>query len=119
MTSNPDLADRLVRLRPAGTGIVIADVAGDLDFSVTPAVRRRLVEATGPRIDVLLVQLDEVTLLSAAAIGMLVDVVRLAGDRGTDVRFISTSRAVLRPLAITGDDMILPLFPSRAAALGA
>ena len=119
MTSNPDLADRLVYLWPASGGVTVADVAGELDFAVTPAVRRRLVEATGPRFDLLIVQLDEVTLLSAAGIAMLVDVVRLAAERRTEVRFVSTARAVLRPLAVTGDDAQLPLFPSRAAALGA
>ncbi|WP_375499162.1 STAS domain-containing protein [uncultured Jatrophihabitans sp.] len=119
MTSNPDLSDRLVRLHPTADGVVVAVVTGELDLFVSPAVRRRLVEASGPQVDLLLVDLDEVALLSGAGIGMLLDVLRLAGDRGTTVRLVSTSRVVLRPLAITGDGAHLPLFPSQAAALGA
>ena len=119
MTSYPDLTDQLVRLRPHTDGVVVADVAGELDFAVTPAVRRRLIEASGPHTAVLIVTLDGVELLSAAAISMLVEVARLAYQRGTEVRFVATSRIVLRPLAITGDDARLALFPSQVAALGA
>lgn len=119
MSVEPDPADGLVHLRALADGVVTAEVTGDLDGLVSDGVRRRLVEAAGPHVRALVVNLNSVTLLSAAAIAMLVDVVRLAGDRGSQVRLVAACRAVLRPLAITGDDLHLPLYPSQAAALGA
>ena len=119
MAVESDPAHGLVRLWAFDDGVVTADVTGDLDGLVSDGVRRRLVDAAGPHVEALVVNLNSVTLLSAAAIAMLVDVVRMAGERGSQVRFVAACRAVLRPLAITGDDVHLPLYTSHAAALGA
>ncbi len=119
MSASPDVTERFVRMGCAVDGVTVASVTGELDFYVTPAVRRRLVEASGPGVSVLIIDLDGVALLSAAGIAMLVDVVRLAADRGTEVRYASDSRVVLKPLAITGDDVRLPMYRSRAAAFAA
>ena len=119
MAPDAEPTGAVLRLHPPADGAVVAEVTGDLDVLVTPALTRDLVAAAGPDVPVLVVDLQGVTLLSAAAIAMLVDVARDAGARGSQVRMVAASRAVLRPLAVTGDDVHLPLFSSLPAALGA
>jgi anti-anti-sigma factor len=104
-----------VEIRPLGPGIVLAQVSGDLDYLVTPGVRRQLFEQLG-RCACLVVDLTGVTLLSGAALDMLVDVDTLAAPSGTEIRIVAATRPVCRPLRITGLDRSLRVHSSVSSA---
>lgn len=95
----------------------IARIAGDLDYSITPVLRRRLLdELVGAQVFVL--DLTAVSLLSAAAMEMLVDLHELCAGHGVRLGIVAATRAVLHPLGLTGLDQRLPLHPSEEDALG-
>lgn len=94
----------------------IARIAGDLDYSVTPALRRRLLDGLAG-IEIFVLDLTGVSLLSAAAMEMLVDLHDLCDGHRVRLGIVAATRAVLRPLALTGLDQRLPLHPSQEAAL--
>lgn len=101
-----------VDARPHGPGTLVARVRGDLDYLVAPVLRRWLLERLAALVPVVVVDLTGVTLLSAAAIQTLITVHDLAPEHGVDVRFVASTRAVLRPLQLTGVDAALPLHPT-------
>ncbi|SHF48795.1 anti-anti-sigma factor [Jatrophihabitans endophyticus] len=98
-----------------GDGVRVARVGGELDYVVTPRLRGDLLD----RVDgaaTLVLDLSEVTLLSAAAMEMLLAVDVLGTARGCEVRIVAGTRAVRRPLTLTGLDERLRLFDSLDAA---
>ncbi|HET6878458.1 MAG TPA: STAS domain-containing protein [Jatrophihabitans sp.] len=99
-----------------GSSARVARIAGDLDYSVTPALRRRLLDELAG-VEVFVVDLTAVSLLSAAAMEMLIDLHTLCAGHHVQLRIVAATRAVLRPLGLTGLDRRLPLYPSRDAAL--
>lgn len=101
---------------PVADGVVVARVAGDLDYLGTPMLRRRLLDQVEAQLSVLVLDLAEVTLLSAAAMEMLLAVDVLATAHGCEVRVVANTRAVRRPLTLTGLVERLRVFESVAAA---
>lgn len=97
-------------------GTLVAQLAGELDYVGAPSLRRVLAEHLD-RCAILVVDLTAVRLLSAAGIEMLVDVDELGRSYGAEVRVVADSRAVLRPIRLTGVDAQLRLYPSVAQAL--
>ncbi|MGI8677728.1 MAG: STAS domain-containing protein [Jatrophihabitans sp.] len=106
-----------LELRPAGAGLLIARLGGDLDYMVTPRVRRGLIEPIDDALTVLVVDLTQVTLLSAAAMEMLLELDQLAAARGCEVRIVAVTRTVLRPLSLLGLDRSLRLRSSVPQAI--
>lgn len=105
----PGVPPFAVDVRAHGPGVLVAHVRGDLDYLVTPALRRHLLERLAAGFPLLVVDLTAVTLLSAAAIQVLLTVHELAREHGVEVRLVAATRAVLRPLQLTGVDAQLPL----------
>lgn len=108
----PGIAPFAVDVRPHAPDLVVARVQGDLDYVVAPTLRRHLLERLGAAVPVLVVDLTLVTLLSAAAIQVLLTVQEMAIERGVELRLVASGRAVLRPLQLTGVDAHLPLHAS-------
>lgn len=98
-------------------GPVVARVGGDLDYVGTPHLRRRLLDQVDAKIGLLIIDLTEVTLLSAAAMEMLLAVDVLAAARDCEVRIVAVGRVLLRPLSLTGLDERLRLYASLDRAL--
>lgn len=113
----PD-GDRVgVELRTVRDGVLIATIAGDLDYVVTPRLRRRLAGSVDAAVSVLVLDLDGVTLLSAAAMETLLELDHLASSFGCEVRVVASTRAVLRPLTLLRLDRRLRLRASVAEAV--
>ena len=106
-----------VELRAARVGVLVATIAGDLDYVVTPRLRRRLAGAVDAAVSVLVLDLDGVTLLSAAAMETLLELDDLAASFGCEVRVVASTRAVLRPLTLLSLDRRLRLRASVAEAV--
>ena len=74
-------------------------LAGEVDFAVTPALREQLLSATpAPDEARLVLDLTEVTLLDASAMSMLVAATRAYGE----VELHGVSRVTRRALEIAG-----------------
>ncbi|WP_018684972.1 anti-sigma factor antagonist [Actinokineospora enzanensis] len=92
-----------VRVTRAGRWAALARVRGEVDLSTAPAVERALASVlAGPDLLVLVVDLSEVDFMAAAGLTALVHTREQARVRAVDLRLVATTRAVLRPLDITG-----------------
>jgi len=85
------------------SGLLTLALAGELDLSAAEALRDAVTEAVkSPDVDAVLVDLDEVTFLDSAGIGVLVAGWRAANDVGRRLR-IENARGMAREvLRITG-----------------
>jgi anti-sigma B factor antagonist len=95
---------------------VLITVAGEIDIVTVPQLRARLIPlaaASRP----LIVDLDQVSFLDAAALGVLARAAGKAAASGGSLHVVSTSRIVRRVFAISGMDRHIPLARTRAEAL--
>ena len=100
-----------------GDGVIVARISGDLDYLCAPQLRRRLLDQVDASCRLLVVDLTGVTMLSAAAMEMLLAVDVLAAARSCELRLVASNRAVLRPLSLTGLDERLAVHGTLADAL--
>jgi anti-sigma B factor antagonist len=101
-TTSPPTTD-LVTIDVAGSASAVClTVVGEVDSSSAPSLRSAVDSALagGPR--ELTVDLDGVTFLDSAGLCVLAGAHRQASERGTALRVLASSRAVIRPLQITG-----------------
>ena len=100
-TSDPEL----ISVTPSAGGRV--SVAGEVDCSTAPRLAACLdaTLASGP--DELVVDLTEVTFLDSAGLHALVTAHAQAGRLGVPMRVLVATRAVLRPIQVTGLEHVL------------
>jgi anti-sigma B factor antagonist len=98
-------------------GTIILTVTGDLDLATQSAFAERVATALRPPPPQnLVVDLDGVHFLGSAGIQVLLTAQTTARDVGTQLRLITASRIIRRPLEILGLDGVLDLRESRAHA---
>ena len=76
--------------------------SGEIDSSTAPQLRERLDEVLDSGISELVVDLGGVTFLDSAGLCVLAAAHRRATDQGVRLRVRASSRAVVRPMQITG-----------------
>jgi anti-sigma B factor antagonist len=100
-------------LDPPGSDLVSIDVqnagsttivttAGEVDSTSSPVLRQRLDELLDAGVQELCVDLVGVTFLDSAGLCVLAAAHRRAVRQGVRMRVLASSRAVIRPLEITG-----------------
>ena len=102
MTAAP--ASDLVSIGVTGsvdTGVLLT-VTGEVDSSTAPSLRAAVDSAFADRVPTLTVDLDGVTFLDSAGLCVLAGAHRRAAEGGVLLRVVASSRAVIRPLQITG-----------------
>jgi anti-anti-sigma factor len=99
-------------------GVIVIDVAGDVDTTTAPALVQAVDEALAAAPPLLVVDLTRVEFLASPGLTALLMIHRNAGP-GTTVRIVATGRATLRPIQLTGLEDSFSLFPTREAALTA
>ncbi|MTD57342.1 anti-sigma factor antagonist [Amycolatopsis pithecellobii] len=97
-------------------GITLARTAGEIDALSAPRLREFVGDQLAAARDFVL-DLDEVTFLSSAGLQVLLDTDRAVLSRRLRWALVGTTRAVARPLEVTGLAPRLPLQPSVPAAL--
>ena len=97
-------------------GVVIAEVAGDMDLSTVPGLRERLLEAAGGG-EPLIVDLNRVSFIDSAGLGVLVAVHRRAAQRGGSLHAVCSRPPTRKLLWMTGVDKRIPLSATVAGAL--
>jgi anti-sigma B factor antagonist len=99
--------------RDAATLVVLR---GDLDLATAPELRECLVGVIekGARI---VIDLESVTFLDSAGLGILVGGLKRARTAGGELELVCSSRDVLKPLEITGLDRVFTIHSGRDVAL--
>jgi anti-sigma B factor antagonist len=97
-------------------GVVIAEVAGDMDLSTVPRLRERLLEAAGGG-EPLIVDLNRVSFIDSAGLGVLVGVARRADERGGSLHAVCSRPPIRKLLWLTGVDRRIPLTATVDGAL--
>jgi anti-sigma B factor antagonist len=99
---DPPVSD-LVRIDVHTDGpVVCVTAAGEIDSSSAPLLRGRLDAVLDGSVEELVVDLSQVTFLDSAGLCVLAAAHRRAGGQGIRMRVLAASRAVIRPLQITG-----------------
>ena len=83
------------------TGVLLT-VAGEVDSSTAPSLRAVVDSAFADRVPAITVDLDGVTFLDSAGLCVLAGAHRRAVEGGVVLRVVASTRAVIRPLQITG-----------------
>lgn len=106
-----------VTVCPAPPGAVVLAVRGEVDMSTSPLLRDRLHEHIRPTCLHLAVDLTEVSFFGAAGLTVLVTVREAAEAAGIRLCLVADTRAVLRPLTITGLADVFDVCPDIAHAM--
>ena len=94
--------------------IVLPD---EIDAANSQQIGDTLATAAQRGLPVLVADMTFTTFIDSAGIGVVLQAYRVMRDSGTELRFVIPAAPVLRTLAITGVDLILPIYPSLGAAL--
>ena len=85
----------------AATGVLLT-VTGEVDSSTAPSLRAVVDRAFADRARSLTIDLEGVTFLDSAGLCVLAAAHRRATGQGVGMHVLAASRAVIRPLQITG-----------------
>jgi len=101
-------------------GVVVLRVGGELDLLTVPDLQARVYEAVGATSGAVVADLTEVQFLSSSGLTLLLGLQSDLTARGRPLRLVvGGSKAVSRPLLITGLDRLLELHADLDAALAA
>ena len=114
-------------LDPGSTDLVLIEVTGDtttarlaasgeVDSSSAPTLRARLDEVLDRGVTDLTIDLTEVTFLDSAGLCVLAAAHRRAVRTDVHLRVLASSRAVTRPMQITGLYDLLRVVPQESGA---
>ena len=123
-SDNPFGANHLLRTavthpRP---GASVLAVDGEVDTLTAPRLEARLdevLQSSAAAHDTVVVDLSGVTFLSSSGLAALIRGARRATAAGIPLRLVAATRAVTRPLAVTGADALFDIHADVEAALAA
>jgi anti-sigma B factor antagonist len=107
-----------VRVEPAGAGVSIVSLAGELDLSTIPRVESRLFDQLRTQ-SAVIVDLTHLSFIDSSGIGLLIQALRASRDRVRLHTVIAEGSQVERVFHLVGIDRALPLFLERSRALEA
>jgi anti-sigma B factor antagonist len=97
----------------------VITLPAEIDAANSGQIGQQLKKAVTPGLRVLIADMTFTTFIDSAGVRAVVQVCQLARRSGTELRLVVPSAPVLRTLAITGVDRLLPIYPSVGAALTA
>jgi anti-sigma B factor antagonist len=109
------LDTEISRPRP---GTVLLAVRGEIDTLTAPAFTAATDELLAEPGEVLVMDLSDVRFLASSGLAVLISAAHRAEERGLRLRLVVTSRAVRRPLEITGTAELFELHPDPESACG-
>jgi anti-sigma B factor antagonist len=102
-TSVDPPTSELVTVTVSTSGTVVrVTAAGEVDSTSAPVLREQIDAVIDSGAPEFVVDLVQVTFLDSAGLCVLAAAHRRAGERGIRMRVFASSRAVIRPLQITG-----------------
>ena len=109
----PDEDDELTVLVRHEPGYVLVTVAGEVDFASAAGLRERLVTLVAAGRP-LVADLDRVSFIDAAGLGVLAGAARQAAAHGTSLQVVCARRRVRRLFGLTQLDQAVPVAASLA-----
>ena len=97
-------------------GVVIAEVTGEIDMSTAARLREGLTRLAGSG-QPLIVDLNRITFIDSAGLGVLVAAARQAGAHGGSLHAVCSQPQVRKLLWMTGVDRRIPLSATVEGAL--
>jgi anti-anti-sigma factor len=97
-------------------GVVIAEVTGDIDMSTVPGLRERMFELADSG-QPLIVDLNRITFIDSAGLGVLVGTARRADAHGGSLHAVCSRPQTRKLLWLTGVDRRIPLSATVDGAL--
>lgn len=114
--SGTAVAPRLDVSARAGNGIIIAELAGELDIATVPALREQLLSLLRPGSSRLIIDLSKVTYCDSSGLAVLVGACCCARRLGGFLYLAAASSQTRQVLQLTGLYQHLPVFPTVSAA---
>jgi anti-anti-sigma factor len=100
-------------------GLPVITLPAEIDAANSGRIGEQLKAAVTPGLPMLIADMTFTTFIDSAGVRAVVQVCQLARRCGTELRLVVPTAQVLRTLAITGVDQLLPIYPSVGAALTA
>ena len=110
------MGDALIITVRSERGVVIAAVTGEIDLTTVAPLRERLFELADSG-GTLIVDLNRVTFIDSAGLGVLVGTARRAAEHGGSLHAVCAQRQTRRLLWMTGVDRRIPLAATVDGAL--
>ena len=99
-----------------GTAVLV--VQGEIDTLTAPAFASATSDLVAAPDEALVIDLTGVRFLASSGLAVLIQAAHRAEQRGARLRLVVATRAVRRPLEITGTDQLFDLHPDVSAATG-
>lgn len=97
-------------------GVAVLSVRGEIDALTTPQLETALHQLFGQPAHRFVIDLSDVTFLASSGLALLIRAAQLAEERGSRLGLVCVSRAVQRPLQITGSERLFDVFSTLDAA---
>jgi anti-sigma B factor antagonist len=98
--------------------VSVLAVRGEIDALTTPQLETGIDELLAGPGERVVLDLAEVTFLASSGLAVLIRAAQLTGERGQRLRLVIATRAVRRPLQVTGSDQLFDLFDDLETAIG-
>ena len=99
------------------TGVAVVQVGGEVDAFTAPTLHAELTDQLDSPPTILVLDLTDVTFLSASGVRVLLDAHETAALTGTSLRLVYTTRAVRRVLDVLQLSNLFRTYPAVADAL--
>ncbi|MEV1296076.1 STAS domain-containing protein [Pseudonocardia sp. NPDC049635] len=96
------------------TGLTVLSVSGEIDTLTAPHLSSALDDLMRHADRHIAIDLDGVTFLASSGLGVLINTARQAAREERRLFVVATSRAVLRPLEVTGSAQLFTVVPDRS-----
>ncbi|WP_433558232.1 STAS domain-containing protein [Pseudonocardia xinjiangensis] len=100
------------------TGTAVLEVEGEVDTLTAPRFSSAVDELMSSHEPTLVVDLSGVTFLASSGLAVLIQAAHRAEERSARLRLVAATRAVRRPLEITGTDQLFDMHENVHDAAG-
>jgi anti-sigma B factor antagonist len=109
------LGTRISRPRP---GMSLLEVHGEVDTLTAPQFTEAVEELLNDQAATLVLDLSGVTFLASSGLAVLIQAAHRVETRGARLRLVVATRAVRRPLEVTGTDQLFDMHSDVRSATG-
>jgi anti-sigma B factor antagonist len=93
-------------------GLIVVDVAGEIDVYTSPKLRERLVSLVSDGAHRLVIDLQDVEFIDSTGLGVLVGVLKRVRARDGSMSLVCSRDGLLRVFRITGLEKVFTIHPS-------
>ena len=98
--------------------VAVLAVGGEIDALTTPQLETGVDQLLADPAPLLVLDMTDVSFLASSGLAVLIRAAQLAGERGRRLRLVVATRAVRRPLQVTGSDQLFDLYDDLDTAIG-